>query len=762
MVRRVLLLILGISLTASLKSVEKKDSTNVRIINLDEVEISASPKETQTLRKLPVSSSSINAATIDAHHLNSIKEVSNMVPNFYIPDYGSKLTSAIYIRGIGSRFAIPAVALYVDNVPYLDKSAFDFDFYDVDKIEVLRGPQGTLYGRNTLGGVVHVFTRSPLQSESTRISLGGGTYGKLKATLSRHHQFSDKLAFSVSGYADHNNGYFTNYYNGKKIDHSFSAGGRGRLVWLVNPQWRMELTGQYDFVDQGGYPYAFYNDSTQTLDKISINDKSSYWRRMANASYSLIHSGDKFRFTSTTSFQYLNDQMDMDQDYSPKSIYTIIQAQKQKAVTQEFVFRSNTNKKYQWVTGASGFYQSSKTNAPVTFKKDGMQELFQSVFDRLYQSGAMPVKLTVLDSIMPVLGNYDMPTYSAGIFHQSVFNDVFTKGLSLTLGLRLEYEAISLKHYTATTMHVSGKMPGPMPPIVMPLSADIQGKEKVDYLQLLPKAAVQYAPNEQYSVFASVARGYKAGGFNMQMFSDILRYKLMNSMPGSKPIEIPIKDAITYKPEYNWSYEIGFKSEPIKNKLFVDAAVFCIDSKDQQIVQFAPTGFGRMAKNAGKARSLGIELSARAELLSNWWVYGTYGYTHATFTHYTDSAKVNNEIVPIDYKGKYVPMVPKHTMSIGMSYTKGLNTLLLDRISGNVQLRGSGEIYWTEDNKRSQPFYTTCDAKLSLHKKIVRLDIWAKNIFNKQYQTFYFESMGRPFAQLGKPFEIGTDVIISF
>ncbi|MGL5790290.1 MAG: TonB-dependent receptor, partial [Bacteroidales bacterium] len=266
----------------------------------------------------------------------------------------------------------------------------------------------------------------------------------------------------------------------------------------------------------------------------------------------------------------------------------------------------------------------------------------------------------------------------------------------------------------------------------------------------------------QYSVFASVARGYKAGGFNMQMFSDILRYKLMNSMPGSKPIEIPIKDAITYKPEYNWSYEIGFKSEPIKNKLFVDAAVFCIDSKDQQIVQFAPTGFGRMAKNAGKARSIGVELSARAELLSNWWVYGTYGYTHATFTHYKDSAKVNNEVVPIDYKGKYVPMVPKHTMSIGMSYTKGLNTLLLDRISGNIQLRGSGEIYWTEDNKRSQPFYTTCDAKVSLHKKVVRLDIWAKNIFNKQYQTFYFESMGRPFAQLGKPFEIGADVIVSF
>lgn len=748
---------------SSLFAGEQKDTTHVRTIKLDEVEISASPKEIGSLTRLPVSVSQLNSSMIESYHLNSLKEVSSMIPNFYIPDYGSKLTSALYIRGIGSRFAIPAVALYVDNVPYLDKSSFDFDFYDVDKIEVLRGPQGTLYGRNTLGGVVHVHTRSPLQSESTRFSFGWGTFGKLKGTISRHHQFTEKLAFSISGYADHNNGYFTNTYTGKKVDHSFSAGGRGRLVWLVAPKWRMELTGQYDFVNQGGYPYGLFVDSTQKVNPISFNDKSGYWRRMANASYSLIHNGDNFRFTSTTSYQHLNDQMDMDQDYSPRSIYTIMQAQKQKAVTQEFVFRSSNAKNYQWVAGASGFYQSSKTDAPVTFKKDGMQDLFQSTFDRLYQSGVMPVKLTVLDSIMPVLGNYNMPTYSAGVFHQSTFNNLLTDGLSLTLGLRMEYEAITLKHFTATTMHVSAKLPMPnMPPVTMPLSADIQGKEKVDYLQFLPKAAVQYEFNNNYSAYASVARGYKAGGFNMQMFSDIIRYKLMNAMPGSKPLDIPIKDVITYKPEYNWSYEIGAKTNPIKNKLYIDGSLFYISSRDQQIIQFAPTGFGRMAKNAGRARSIGVELSARAELYDNLWIYGSYGYTNAKFTKYTDSVKVSGVTQAVNYKGNYVPMVPKHTMSVGVSYTKAVNSTVLDRISGNIQLKGSGEIYWTEQNNRKQPFYTTCDAKVSFHKSIVKLDVWAKNIFDKKYQTFYFESMGNPFAQLGKPFEIGADIIVQF
>ncbi|MGL5731101.1 MAG: TonB-dependent receptor, partial [Bacteroidales bacterium] len=353
--------------------------------------------------------------------------------------------------------------------------------------------------------------------------------------------------------------------------------------------------------------------------------------------------------------------------------------------------------------------------------------------------------------------------FSAGIFHQSTFNNLLTDGLSLTLGLRMEYESITLKHFTATTMHVSAKMPVPnIPPMLIPLDAKIEGKEKVDYLQFLPKVALQYAWNDRYSTYASVARGYKAGGFNMQMFSDIIRYQLMNSMPGSKPVEIPVKEAITYKPEYNWSYEIGAKMNPVKNKLFVDAALFYISSRDQQIIQFAPTGFGRMAKNAGRARSIGLELSARAKLYNDLWLYGSYGYTNAQFTKYTDSVKVNGVTKPVDYKGKYVPMVPKHTMSVGLSYTKALNTAVLDRISGNVQLKGSGEIYWTESNNRRQPFYTTCDAKVSFHKSIVKLDVWAKNIFDKKYQTFYFESMGNPFAQLGKPFEIGADIIIQF
>ena len=136
-----------------------KDTT--KVIDIEEVVVIASPKETGKLRELPTAVSLLSPKDMQANQITTLKNVSSLVPNFFMPDYGSRLTSAIYIRGIGSRINTPAVGLYVDNIPYIDKSAFDFNFYDIERIDILRGPQGTLYGRNTMGGLIKVHTRSP-------------------------------------------------------------------------------------------------------------------------------------------------------------------------------------------------------------------------------------------------------------------------------------------------------------------------------------------------------------------------------------------------------------------------------------------------------------------------------------------------------------------------------------------------------------------------------------------------------------------------
>ena len=129
--------------------------------HLTEIEVVANLKQASQLESLPLSYTDMPLRAIESEGITAIKDFSAFAPNFYQPDYGSRTTSSIYIRGLGSRMDHPVVGLNVDGIPVMNKSAFDFDFFDIRRIELLRGPQGTLYGRNTSGGVINITTLSP-------------------------------------------------------------------------------------------------------------------------------------------------------------------------------------------------------------------------------------------------------------------------------------------------------------------------------------------------------------------------------------------------------------------------------------------------------------------------------------------------------------------------------------------------------------------------------------------------------------------------
>ncbi|HJA87177.1 MAG TPA: Plug domain-containing protein, partial [Candidatus Parabacteroides intestinavium] len=158
----------------------------IRTYNIDEVILTSSTKETNDLRTLPAAVSILSPQQIAGRQIDALKDISSLVPNLFIPDYGAKLTSAVYIRGIGARSSGQSIGMYVDNVPYLDKSTFDFELTDIQRIEVLRGPQGTLYGRNAMGGIVNVYTLSPFDFQGKRVSVLAGNYGQVKLKASHY------------------------------------------------------------------------------------------------------------------------------------------------------------------------------------------------------------------------------------------------------------------------------------------------------------------------------------------------------------------------------------------------------------------------------------------------------------------------------------------------------------------------------------------------------------------------------------------------
>ena len=173
------LLALGSQLTAMaapLRSLDTEALTDSsKVVDLDEVVVVAQPKEQVRLRLQPVSSNVFGSEQLQQLNVRDLSQLSQYVPSFTMPSYGSRLTSSMYVRGIGSRVNSPAVGVYYDNIPLMSKAAFNNHFYMLDRVDILRGPQGTLYGQNTEGGLVRIYSKNPMNYQGTDIRLGIGT-----------------------------------------------------------------------------------------------------------------------------------------------------------------------------------------------------------------------------------------------------------------------------------------------------------------------------------------------------------------------------------------------------------------------------------------------------------------------------------------------------------------------------------------------------------------------------------------------------------
>ena len=757
-----------------------------KVIDIEEVVVIATPKENSRLRQQPVSATSLSQEDMRNNAVTSVKSLSALVPNLFIPDYGSKLTTSVYIRGIGSRINTPAIGLYVDNIPFIDKSAFDFNYADVERIYVMRGPQGTLYGRNTMGGLIRVFTKSPFTYQGTDLRLSAATYNNYQASLTHYHRISTQFAFSAGAFYSHKGGFFKNDFNGKRIDTDNEFGGRIRAIWLPTENLKLDFTVNYEYTNQGGYPYEYTGrtdgeteDRAGYIGRISYNNDCGYRRNLVNSGVNLEYQGRNFTLSSATGFQYLYDRMDLDQDFTEQDIYTIMQKQNSKTLSEEIVMKSKPGSRWQWTTGVSGFYQWLNTDAPVTFRPDGVKTMIEDNANSMFPSGnpaAPTMHLTVNNSTLPVPGRFETPVLNGAVYHQSTLNDLFVDGLSLTVGLRLDYEKIKMHYDSGTDMDFDFLFGmGPMHITSENLHAisSFIGEESADYTQLLPKFALEYAWNPQNNVYASVTKGYRSGGYNIQMFSDLIQGSLRNAMidalaadPNFKRFasmlenfktgSASIREATLYKPEYSWNYEIGTHLTLFGGKLQADLAAFYMDTRDQQISRFADSGLGRITVNAGKSRSIGAEASMRSQITDALSLYGSYGYTYATFTDYTLS---DTE----DYNGNYVPFVPKHTFTAGGQYVFRLRKgAWLDNITVNANYRAAGRIYWTEQNNASQPLYGILNGRVSLNKGNGQVGFWINNALNKDYQAFYFETMNRGFAQQGRPLQFGIDLKCRF
>lgn len=719
-------------------------------LNLNEVSVTAI-KLSERVDRLPVASTVIGRQQIERLNIVTMKSVSEIAPNFFIPDYGSRITSSIYVRGIGARIDQPVVGLNVDNVPYLNKDNYDFDLPDIEKIEILRGPQSTLYGRNTMGGLINIYTLSPMRYQGVRLTAEYGTANSIKASLSAYEKFNDRLGMSLSAYYTHTDGFFKNQYNGKKCDKENQGSLRWKTVWQPSQVVSVENVASLQLTRQGGYPYEYIETG-----QINYNDTCYYRRTSVSDGVTVKWNLGNVSLSSITSFQYIDDDMTLDQDFLPMDYFTLTQTKREWAFTQDFIGRGVVGG-YSWLGGLFGFYKRTRMDAPVTFKKDGISNL---ITDRINNNPKIPIKLEWDEDRMLLDSRFTNPVYGVALYHQSSYS--FDRW-NFALGLRLDIEHNELDYTTAcnTSYSVLPKNPMmPMPPMLNnPLEIGESDRLSKTFVELLPKFTATYSFDGDNNIYASVSRGYKAGGFNTQMFSTILQNQLMDAMKSAMPMgggggasaetpEYDTKDVVSYKPEYSYNYEIGAHLSAFDGQLSGQAALFYIDCRDQQLTMFPDeTTTGRMMTNAGKTRSFGVELSASYSPSPRWRFNGSYGYTNAKFRDYDDGHN--------DFSGKYIPYAPQHTMFIGANYIQPLRLSWADRIAFNINCRGVGQIYWNEENTVKQPFYSLIGASVSLEHKNYSLILWGENIADADYDTFYFVSINNAFLQRGKPRQLG-------
>lgn len=699
-------------------------------------------------------SSQINALQLQRNRVLSVRDISDMVPNLYIPRYGSRMTSSIYMRGLGSRIDQPAVGLNVDNVPYLNKDSYDFTMADIERVEVIRGSAGVLNGRNALAGQINVHTLSPWAYRGFRMAAHFGRGNDASASAGWYGHLTDNLATSITAGIGSTEGFFRNEYfsadsdDERERDHAgeeHRAQARWKLSWHPDSRWSIANTAALSWSNQEGMPY----ESVET-GRICYNDSTFYRRLHFTDGLSVSYTGRHMIATSVTSVQYMNDNMTMDQDFMPEDYFTLTQKRHEWSFTED-LFAKGVRGRYSWLTGVFGFAKKTRMWAPVTFRDYGLSTLIEKNINSNLPKG-MELKW---DDRRLILGSdFHITDGGFALYHQST---VDLGPLTAEIGLRWDIEHVSMDYVnrcnTSVTMYRT--MPdGSLRPLAQrPVAIDSAGNLSQTFNEVLPQLSLRWDINASAYLRASVSKGYKAGGYNPQMFSNVLQARLMHDL-GAPGAAIPDIESLTrYKPEKAWTYELSGAYSSSDGRFSAELTGFLIRCRDQQLTVF-PEGSatGRAMTNADRTRSLGAELTMRWQPTDAIWLNAAYGYTKATFRSYTSGG--------VDYRGKNLPYAPRNTV-FASAYWRLPWTFAKISATIGANTNCAGAIYWDDANTLRQNFYATLGAEIILRHDIAELSVWGKNLTDTRYSTFYFKSIGHQFVQRADPWAIGLSVRIN-
>lgn len=611
--------------------------------------------------KVPVSLQVFDEQEIEDANITDVEDLIERTPNFsQLKTGGRGHTTTLNMRGVTSSntdTGNPTVGVFVDGVRIA--RGYDFDFYDVERVEILRGPQGTLYGGNSPAGVLNIVSKRP----------DFVWEGKADLTISNFDTFQerfaiggpvwdDTVAFRVSGIKLNSDGYIDNQ--------NFDTGAETRDDFNIKGQLLVTPTPDLDvLLNASGFNYTGTFGSYAPLGLLEDEPHTVYNGELGRAhkkGHSQIldvrYRGDGFDFASITGHRYFTSVEKIDVDYTIDNIAFDRSNQSNDQYSQEFRLLSpeDQDDRFKWLAGVYLSHETQVTGDIFTFGGS--------------QSGS----------------DVEVEQRNAAIFGQGTYG--ITDELFLTVGARYDYVKKELDQSDPTR---------PLLPA---------GSASETFGAFLPKAAIEYRWTPDFNTYATVARGYKPGGF-----------PVFNT--GSRSA------TDSYDSEFTWNFEIGAKASLFDDRVQLAASAFYIDIDDQQLRTSTRPGLAPV-DNVSKSRSIGFELSASALVMPGLEVFGDFGFTDAEFTDIGDPAIVST------FNGARPAHVPKYEATLGAQYNG--DSGLFARVSGTVV----GPYYLNNDNTTKQDSFFLLDAKVGWEFEYFSIYGFAENLLDETYLTRSF------------------------
>ena len=586
---------------------------------LEEVVVTAQKRE-QNLQDVGISISALSGSDLQSYGLTRATELSTKVPNLglYMP-YGPGSSGNVILRGIGlndfGEGHEAPVTLYVDEFYLVSVPAVDFSMFDIERAEVLRGPQGTLFGRNATGGLVHFITAKPTFERQGFISLGGGRFDEIKAEGGIGGAITDKVAGRVSFISHHSKGYISN------LDPDLGNGGQagtdgGRVQLLFEPgnDWRISIKGEYTdtstrhmyygmvpmivepvsgvgIEDPDGTDFAGYNpknfgiaSSNESFTSESQSLDQDGWSLLARIEKDL----GNITLTSLTGYIDLDRELVEDCDASPNRLCFADFPYESDWVTTE-LRAAKTEGDFTWTVGAYYMYQDAENQPDATFNIPVSGAAAIDPATGLYNGFFFPIALA---------GDWIQSTESYSAFGQFEYNvDRWT----LIGGLRVGRDKKNFHEKDNATLRSCPGFPIPSNCFLPPDGPGIANPYRDSYKETLLswRVGANFEVNDNVLLFASISSSSKAGGFNNGFYS---------AQIGTDPSLIP------YESETNVAYEIGEKASFMDGRLRINGSLFYYDYNDFQVWNFL--SFGGLVENTD-ASSYGAELEVDMAVSDN-------------------------------------------------------------------------------------------------------------------------------------------------